>query len=235
MLNMMNNDKYVANILYKQAIEEEIEWRKDKGNALDIAVVDELLQEVRDLGYRYEYLADITHRDNKDSEILNVLLQYIGRFEDEGISAMLVGIVGQKGNTAATETIIKNYMESSKKNKYMQAGFYDNALYRIKDKRYIQNYLELLKNPTEASRFPLTMIMLGKWRIAEAKPYFMGYLNYSDETNNIVFISLEALSYYEYTDGTIVTEIEKKVKSNNIDLAIAAKKALKRHKLNYKH
>ncbi len=227
---MINNNKLVTEAIYKFAIKEEKEWRNDKSNAYDVKIVDEMMKSIRSIGYRYKYLADITHRDNKDLKLLNILLQYIGRFEDEGISAELVGVVGIKGNKAATEIIIKNYMTSSMKNKLSQAVFYDNALNNLKDKRYIFEYLKILKNPEEASRFPFTMIMLGKWQVTEAKPYFLQYIDYFDEKNNRVFISMEALSYYMDEDGIIAEKIAKKLKSSNKDIVMAAKKAEKRLK-----
>lgn len=225
---MINNNELVAGTIYKFAIKEEKEWRNDKSNSYDVSIADDMMKKIRSLGYGYKYLADIIHRDNKDLKLLNIVLQYIGRFRDEGLSAELVGVVGIKGNKAATEVIIKNYMTSSMKNKLSQAIFYDNALYRIKDKRYIAEYLKILKNPEEASRFPLTMIMLGKWQVIEAKPYFLQYIDYHEENDNRVFISIEALSYYTDEDEIIVDKIFKKSKSSNKDIVAAAKKAVKR-------
>lgn len=225
---MINNNIFAAEVLYKFAIKEEKKWRKDKSNSHDFAIVDEMLEKIRSIGYGYRYLADITYRDNKDLELLNILLQYIGRFEDEGISAELVGVVGINGNKAATEVIINNYINSSMKNKLTQSVYYDNALYRIKDKRFISEYLKILKNPEEASRFPFTMIMLGKWNIAEAKPYFLQYIDYFDDKNNRVFISMEALSYYIDEDGIIAEKFAEKLKSENKDIVKAAIKAQKR-------
>lgn len=231
----MNNKGFIANVLYKEAIKEEIEWKKKKSNQLDATIIDELLNDIRKLGYNYKYFADITNRNNVDQEFLSVLLRYIGRFNDEGISAELVGVVGKKGNTFATETILKNYMSSSDSTKHRQAVFYDNALEQIKDKRYLSSYLELLKTPEDAIKLPLTMIMLGKWHIKEAKPYFLQYLNsqllyINEKISDLVFISLEALSYYDDSDGIILKSFEDKLKCSEKDVVIAAKKSIKRLK-----
>jgi hypothetical protein len=228
---MRINKDHIPTVLYKYAIEEELEWRKEKTNASDVAIVEEMLCEIRCLGFGYKYLADITHRDNTDKEMLDILLRYIGRFSDEWISAVLVSVVGIKGNISVTDAIIKNYANSTAKNKQMNSGYYDNALWRIKDKRYISEYLTLLKNPDEAIRFPLTMIMLAKWHIVEAKPVFLKYLNYSND--ELVSLSIEALSYYPY-DETIIKAIEKNEKSHNKDLITVAKKARKRLERNGK-
>ncbi len=222
---MKYNKDYISRELYKYAIAEEIEWRKEKTNASDVAVVEEMLLKIRCLGYGYTYLTDITHRDNTDEKMLDVILKYIGCFADEWISAVLVSAVGIKGNISATDVIINNYMTSTDINKQMNSGYYDNALWQIKDKRYISAYLTILKNPDEATRFPLTMIMLAKWHIVEAKPLFLEYLNCSND--NLVSLCIEALSYYA-DDGIIKKAIEKKEKSGNKNIVIAAKKAKKR-------
>lgn len=221
---------YISDILYQNAIEEEKEWRKEKINIHDVEIVDKLLYEVRALGYSYNYLADITHRDNSDEKILNILLQYIGCFKDEEISAFLISAIGRPGNLNATETILKNYANSSEESQRTLAGFYDNALYRIKDKRYICDYLNLLKNPETAIRFPLTMIMLAKWHNEEAKLLFLKYLNCPEDQINLLFIALEALSYYTDKDGLIIKEINKKSQGPNKNLAMVAKKVAKKLK-----
>lgn len=220
-----NSKEYSTGVLYKSAVEEEKEWRKE--NKKDAFTADKLLAEIRGLGYDYKYIADITHRNNTDKDILDIVLKYIGCFDDQAISDLLVGVVGQNGNVSATETLIDCYTNRTK-NKQISSFFYDNAFSRIKDKRFIPFYLKLLKNPTEASVFPLTMIMLGRWRVMEAKPYFGQYLKCSEEKNNLLFISIHALSYYSDEDGSIAKEIEKRIKSDDKDIATAAQKAKKR-------
>jgi hypothetical protein len=231
----MNNKDYAAGILYKFAVSEEKEWRKNEANEKDVATLDKLLHQLGKLGYRYKYLADLTHRNITDMEALKIIMQYIGNFEDEGISAELVGVIGIKGNISATETIINNYLNSSNANKQSQAGYYDNALFRIKDKRYISSYLDLLKKPEDANRFPLTMIMIARWHIDEAKPYFLRYIQHHAENSNLAFIAMEALSYYLDTDGAIAKEIEKRANSNDKNMSTAAKKALKQLEKNNSH
>ena len=224
--------EYTAYAIYKAAVDEEKEWRK-KGNTSDINVMDRLLEEVRELGYHYRYFADITNRDNNDKNLLHLLLRYIGQFQDEYFSAALVNVVGKKGNIAATETILKSYMGSSNDNKHKHAAFYDNALNRIKDKRYLSSYMELLKSPEDAIKLPLTMIMLGKWQLEEAKPFFFEYLNadmlyHNKNTSDLVYISLEALSYYTDRDGIIMRALENKLNSSDKDLVNVAQKAINR-------
>lgn len=224
---------FVAGVIYRAAVAEEKEWRNNNKGTHDIIIMDQLLKQVRKLGYHYKYFADITNRENNEKIYLNCLSEYIGRFQDEYFSAALVGVVGQKGNRVATEAILKSYIRLSDEGKHNYAAFYDNALSRIKDRRYLPAYLELLNVPEDAIRLPLTMIMLGKWQIEEAKPYFLKYLNadilyHNKITSDLVYISLEALSCYQDTDGVITSAFEDKLKSNDKNLVCIVKKAIKR-------
>lgn len=234
MKNLKGNLDYAANVIYKAAVDEEKAWRREK-NTHDIAVMDQLLEQVRGLGYHYRYFADITNRENTQKDLLNLLLGYIGRFHDDYFSAALVRVVGEKGNISATEIVLKNYMGLSNDSKHKHAGFYDNALSQIKDKRYLSDYMELLKVPEDAIKLPLTMLMLGKWQLEEAKPFFFEYLNadihyHNKNISDLIYISLEALSYYPDPDGIITKALEDKSNTDDKDLFSAAQKALKRIK-----
>ncbi len=233
-MNVKKSKKeYITSLLYKSAIEDEKDWRSEKGNEHDVVICDRLIKEVRELGYNYHYLVDITNRENDDKELLDIVLKYIGKFNDEFVSAELVGVVGTRGYYAATETILNYYKTSSEMNKYKFAIFYDNALYRIKDKRFISSYLELLKKPEDAIKFPLTMALLGRWQVTEALPFFLQYLNstllYRNEsTSDLLFIAINALSYYRDEDGSIRKEIELQLMSKDKAVVSAAQKAIKR-------
>lgn len=234
-MKILRHADFKATVLYQSALEEELEWRKEANNQHDVELIDQLLSEIKQLGYNYKYYVDITKRDNEDKELARIVLRYIGSFDDEWISAQLVSVVGRKGNTFATKTILNNYYDSSEENKHINAFYYDNALARIQDKKCISSYLEILKNPNYAIKFPFTMIMLGKWRVEDAQPYFMQYLDssllyHNSNIGDLVFISLEALSYYPDLQGVILQAFEKKLQCEDADLKKAASRAIKRLK-----
>lgn len=223
-------------------VDEELVWRKSKENKKDVKLSLDLLTEIRNLGYNYNYLADITNRQNDDKELLNVILKYIGKFDDEGISAELVGVVGKENYIEATGVVLNNYINSSLKTKFLHSFFYDKALSKIKDKRYMKNYLELLENPETAIKLPFTMIMLGKWKIEEAKPIFIKYLDstllyLNNDTSDLVFIAIEALSNYYDEDGNIKKQLEKKLNSKDKYVVKFVKRAIEKNqpKSNFKY
>jgi hypothetical protein len=106
-------------------------------------------------------------------------------------------------------------------------------LAKIADKRYIDEYLLLLKKPNDAIKLPFTMIMLGKWQVSEAKAYYMEYLEsdlmyINTEISDLVYISVEALSYYKDNDENVISALSEKLNSGSKDLNIAVQKALNR-------
>jgi hypothetical protein len=220
----MNKKDLIAGVVYNSTIEHEIEWRNDKVNEHDVSMMDELLKEINELGYEYKYEADLICRDLNDKRIINILKKFIGKFKDEGISAELVGVIGIKGFNDVTEIVINNYIDSSIQTKFRQGVFYDNALYNISDKRYISEYINFLKNEQNATNLPLTMLMIAKWRVEDAKHLFVKYLSKTDSV--LGFTAIEALSYYN--DPTLINCLEPLLKSSNKDIVRAVKKSIKK-------
>lgn len=70
-MNSKNRNEFVAGVIYKSAMEDEKEWRREKKNKHDVVICDRLIKEVRDLGYNYHYLVDLTNRKNDDQELLD--------------------------------------------------------------------------------------------------------------------------------------------------------------------
>ena len=203
----------INNILYNDRIEEEIRWRSEKRNNTDNLLINKLVSEIKLLGYNYNYLADLTMREINDISILKIIQKYIGKFEDEGKSAVLVAVIGKKGNIDATETIIYNFNKLNDIRRL--AVFYDNALARIQDKRYISEYLKWLSIPEVAYKLPFTMKMLGKWKVNEAKDIFIKYLSF-DRNNELIYISIAALSFYK--DEELFSHIKNMENHPNIDV-----------------
>ncbi len=210
-------------MLYCNAIEEEKSWRKDKKNRHDINMINRMLAEINQLGYNFKFAADLIYREISDMNILRKVQKYIGCFEDEGISAELISVIGIKSNIEATETIISNYENSSSENKQKQAGFYDNALYRIKDKRYIEKYLEFMLNDEDFIRLPLVMTLLARWNIPQAKEHFMRNLNTQDQDK--IFVAILCLSFYK-NDSAVLDALNKISDMGNPDIKDAIKKAI---------
>ena len=146
--------------------------------------------------------------------MLSILEAYISKFTDQWIIAELILSISITGRKNVTKTVLEYYSKLPDGDEKVYAGFYDNALYRVREKRFIPEYLDLLKNPKDAVRLPLTMTILGKWKVVEAKQYFIKYLDatilyLNTSVSDLVFTSIEALSYYDDTENEIKTLIGK--------------------------
>ncbi len=147
-------------------------------------------------------------------------------FDNQGISSGLIKLIGYRNFYDATAVIIKHYkyikkIDSPDLKGY--AGAHDNALYNIKDKRYINEYLDFLKNKDDFSNLPFTMIMLAKWNIVEAKEFFICYLN--SQNRESVFTSIECLSKYK-DDDEVLAELNKHLLYPDTGIVKAIRKAL---------
>lgn len=223
--------EYELMALYKSAIEEEKEDRiKEKGTK-DMNLIEKLLEETNSIGYNIKYFADFRFRKFEDKKIIPILKEYIGKFDNDGISSELISVLGQKGWNECTEFIleqlynIENIEELN--NSYIFVSI-NNALYKIKDKQYIKEYLKIIENPKLAKEMFLVMWMLGRWQVEEAKKIYLNYLKTKDI--ELVFMTIRALSYYK--DEKIIDHIEPFLNWEDKDMRKSAEKAINRIKKN---
>ena len=213
----------INKLIFNEAIKRESEWRKNPEFAHDVKLLIQMLNEINNLGYEFRYLKDITWRTNHSNEIIDIVMRYFGKFEDEGISAELVNVLkGIKGR-GYTEILI-DYIFHKK----IDIGFYvgfDNAFLRLRDKRYVSNYLALLNEPEMASKLPLTMIMLGKWHIMEAKELFIKHLDESNPTQ-LLYSCIKSLAYFSDEDS--LAAIIKASKFKDIKISKYAKDTIEK-------
>ena len=194
-------DAMIKGLLYEHAVEEELRRRKKPEYQHDYALIDDMIEEIRQLGYNVKYYTDIISYSIIRTEIVEVILKYIDRFENRGFTAELVSSIGNKNNKHITARIIElynsEYSDFDVKNQRPHLSvFFDNAFNRLKDKRYIDDYIGWLADPEIAVLLPVTMYMLARWKLPEAQELFIRYLDYEDN-DSIVTLSIKALSYYK--------------------------------------
>lgn len=214
----MGKDELVANVLYRNALDEERIWRSNPNNRHDVLLFDEMLSEINMNGYNYKYYPDISMRKHEDKVIVDIIANYIGQYFDEGITGELVRSIGTKNGKIATERIIKSFFNLSEKSKHNHALFYNEALGKINDKRYISEYLLMIKSPEYAQWFGSVMNMLGKWKNDSAKLIFLDYLN----SNNVDLIvtAAQALRYYK-NDPDVIQALQDCLKRNSSSAPIS--------------
>lgn len=229
-------------VIYSDALEREKEWRKTASQN-DLALLDQTIRQLQAMGLtEIQCFSDIKHRRIKDKKAIAVLTETILKWDDWGKEAELIGVIGVRGNTNATEKIIRSY-ERMPENEKRGCAFYDNALARIADKRYKDVYLGWAKSWKDLSHFGLLMDCLSKWGFEEGKDIFLYQLfskenyelydpvNYCNYRNQAYMNALTALSKYTDTDGRIESALKKVIAETDYQyLREAAVRALKKLK-----
>ena len=214
----------INKLIFNEAIKRESEWRKNPEFAHDVKLLIQMLNEINNLGYEYRFLKDITWRTNNSNEIVDIVMRYFGKFEREGISSDLTNVLlaGIKGKEYTKKLI--DYI-NQKKNDICFYVMYDNAFFRLKDKRYVSDFLAFLKDPEIASELPFTMIMLSRWHIMEAKELFIKHLDESNPTQ-LLYTCIESLAYFSDEDS--LAAIIKASKFKDIKISKYAKDTIEK-------
>lgn len=219
-------EKFVERFLYEQSISEELHDRDKAEYQHDYQVVDLMIEEINRLGYSFKFETDLRLREFNDKNLVPVYEKYYLQFDNLGFAEDLLNMIAKKGFTEAMP-IVQNLYDILKQSAPLhQIASCDNAFYQIKDKKSMRLFLRYLNNEKDVIHLPLTMLLLAKWKVPEAKVMFLQYLNNSNR--EIVFTAIEALSYYDDPKNEIKALIEKKLESSDKDVRIVAKKALKR-------
>lgn len=198
-MDLKEQNEIIKGLLYQDSLDKEQEWRAKPENYADAALLDKMLVEINELGFGFCYLTDIRQLLITHAGIATVIIKYLGEFDDPFVTSGLVLSIGYKKNKYATEKIIEVFNSQKPRHRAewkRTSVSYDNALNRLKDKRYINEYLRWLSDPEIAVEMPFSMQMLARWKNPEARKMFMQYLD-SDEQGQIKYTSLKALSIYD--------------------------------------
>lgn len=215
------DDNYTANVLYKRAIELEMEERLRENYKKDIELEDKLRVELREkLGVESNYFCDLTYRRIQDDKCIPILAKYIPLFQNIGIGLDLISQQFYRKNNKECFEFLESWYYKLKKNGQLNGrveNTLDNAFVKIGIKDRVPFYLELIK---ENNCFPFVMEMLGRWKIEEAKPIIIDRL----EKDKIKTSSIIALGYYN--DKATIPLIEKYLESNYSGVRKEAKKVI---------
>lgn len=221
------NKQDINNLFYKNAIEREIEERKNPQKTADYMLADKLRQELFDcLGVESYYFTDLCYRTIIDDKCVPILCKYIPLFNHKGFSEELITQqFWRKGNKDCSAFLKNWYYELVQKDAFDEKSTLentlDNAFIKIQDKNEIPFLLELIK---EKNRFPFTMAMLGRWKVEEAKPIIIRRL----ETDKSKTQAIRALGYYK--DKSTIPLIEKYINDDKIGVRKEAKNVINRLK-----
>ncbi len=213
-------------VVYSDALECEKEWRKTASQN-DLALLDKTIIQLQAIGLtEIQSFSDIIYRKITDKKAIAVLTETILKWDDWGKETELIGVIGIRGNTNATERIIRSY-ERMPENEKKGCAFYDNALARIADKKYKDIYLRWAKCWKDLANFGLLMSCFSKWGIEEGKDIFLYQLfskenyelydpiKYWNSRNQAYMNALVALTKYPDTDGRIESALKKLIEETD--------------------
>lgn len=213
----------INSILYKDSIKKEIENRKVGTNKKDYELADKMRKELLDkLGVESNYLSDLFYQKIIDDRCIPIFTKYIPLFENVGISLNLIQQqFYRKNNKECSDFLEKWYLDLKKNNVLTNVieNVLDNTFVKIGDKSKITFYIDLIK---ENDKFSFVMVMLGKWKVKEAKPVIINRL----ENDKIKTLSIRALGYYK--DKSIIPLIEKYLNSEYSGVRTEAKKVIEK-------
>jgi len=227
--NKEEQNRIIQDLLYQSALEREMEWRAEPKNHSDVELFDKMLSEINELGFEFKYQADFFRLLITNTKIIDVILRYLGKFENHGLTEHLVLTIADKRNKFVTKKIIDTFNETHVivRPKGYHKTAYDNAFKRLQDKRYVNEYLQWLSNPEIATTLPFTMLMLARWKVLEARAWFMKYVDSGSE-DSIVFTSIKALACYNNKEAR--DKIFAMQNSENKDIRECANKVAKKLK-----
>lgn len=223
-------DNYM-NVVYEDHIIMEIEDRKSLRRECDYILIDNLLKELNklNLGRELLYFQDLIRYTVTDKRAIPIIKKYITQFNDIGFVLDLVNNqLGLKGHKDCTEFLIELFYILEKKGERFDSVCvsFDNAFCKIKDKRYIDTYLELISVPKYIDKFYLLLEQLSKWHIEDALPITAERVKY----DTLPAAAIKALG--NYADPKYAYLVEPHLNSDKSYIRQVAKKTLeKMHRL----
>lgn len=151
----------------------------------------------------------------KDKGIVEVLKKYIGKFDNKGLSQHYIWAMAVKGLDGAAEYLlelynsllpIKFYVDEAGINRFEQLWEINTilqAIYRVQDKKYIPQYMEIINDKQNLTYLVgWIILLLGKLKVKEAIPTIIEYLDLVQENSPLrndhvlSFDSIKALSFF---------------------------------------
>lgn len=157
------------------------------------------LKELNLYGYSFEKFNDVKSIYNEDKILIPVLIKYLDESEDFEDKEYLVRCLTKKGYTEVTNKLLNEF--TSTDNRYYKWAI-GNALYEIKDSRFIDEYIKIVKDTKNGSSRQMIVLLLGFIKSDKAKQALIELLHDNDVTSQ----AIESLGRYQ--DKTIIHHLE---------------------------
>ena len=139
-----NQNDIIAKMLYDQAVASEIYPEELDGESL---AIQEMLAEIRALGYPFHYFSDIRMRNIKDPKIMEILLKYYPRMESIVTKEDCLRKIDPKKFPIAIELALQEFDQLSPLSKQSISGFQEVIAKGKANDEYITMLLSIMELP----------------------------------------------------------------------------------------
>lgn len=157
------------------------------------------LDELNKQGYHFETLNDVKAINIGDKVLIPTLLKYLTQIENEDVKEYIVRCLTKNGYTEVTGMLINEYRSSSNSRFKWAIG---NALYIIRDSRFIDDYISIIKDSDNGDSRQMVVLLLGFVKSNKAKESLIQVLQEDFLTPHVI----ESLSRYQ--DNSIISLLE---------------------------
>lgn len=143
----------------------------------DKKIIEELIKEANSNGFNVEDFNELNAIKRKIKILIPILIRYLFEFEKKNYKDAIVGILGVKGFYEATETLLNLYFNNDILIDRWAIG---EALYSIQDKRFENEYIQIVEDKNNGDSRQMIVILLGKLRCEKAIPILIDLLQDDD-------------------------------------------------------
>ena len=217
-------DKKEIDLFLKEENRKRKQEFEEKLSHSDLTLLYKLYDESRNLGYDIQYPYDYMYIGDKATDLIPILIKYIGRFENEGISDQLIGALGIKNFYEATEFLLKEFKKIKSKSHVMRRWWIAESIASIRDKRFINVYIDLIKDENYKIDTDRFVLLLGEWKNEEALSVILELLSCNEK--QIILAAIKAVGYYKKNE--LKKFIEPFIAHNDKDIRKLAEKTLQK-------
>lgn len=174
-----------AGIMLQLLIEQEVEGKLYSCTEQDKTLLAEMISEINlALNKEYSTLSELTSFPS--GEVGDIVIDYIMQFQSISLIAYLLDSVAMCKNKNRARIILDLYYRFKNSREYISPEGvtspayifvrFDNAIKRLKPKKFADELVKLISNPRDAMYLPLTTNMVASWKIPEVKDLLIGYL-----------------------------------------------------------
>lgn len=167
----------------------------------DKEIIHKVIEEVNSKGYHIQYLFQLSWMDKDDFELINpVIMKYSLQFENKRTRYGLFSYLGVNGNTDGVDFLLEQFRKPNDYNEnldwnFSRRGVCSAALFVIKDKSKIDEYIEIIENENTRQDSYFFILLLGELKFVKAISLLVELLN--EDNSNLQSAAIQSLTKFK--------------------------------------